>query len=299
MSFLRSLVLATIVSGLAACSTTQTTSGQAYLRNFPQKPNQSELMKLAGTPPERVWVDGEWRQAPQSGAKPPTFEDRLRQVAAVEPLLRFPARIGLARVEGGRLTGLPADEAVEWTKLGEKLGPQFGSLVPISPLIVEMVATAPVEDTGYQSGYGYNWQPNVAGSTSQVVNAIRLGAARQHVDAVLIYEVEVRSEEEDNVLSWANFTIIGAMVLPGYEIQSDAVASALLIDVRNGYPYGHATANAEDSSMASAVMTDNVRKDLSKNARAKAVTNLVADVETLTRKLKTELASLPPVVAAK
>ena len=302
MSFLRSASLAvSIVCGLvvSGCNTVQTTSGKQYLSNFPTKPDQSQLMEVAGPRGERVYKDGQWVELQRPNVNPPTFEDKLRQVASVEPLLRFPARIGLARVETSHLTAIPNDEAAIWQKMGEKLGTDYGSLVPISPMIVEMVSSAPVEDTGYQSGYGYNWTPSGSGPLGQVVSAIRLGAARQHVDAVLIYEVAVRTDEDDNLLSWANFTIIGAAILPGYEIQSDAVANALLIDVRNAYPYGHTTATAEDSSMAPAMMTRRVRRNVDETARLNAVSNLAKDVEGLTRQLKAELNKLPPVIASK
>jgi len=84
------------------------------------------------------------------GAIPPAtrvssdIDQRVREVANVEPILRFPARIGLARIgiENSRPTLIPppAEEAKAWVDLAEDLGPEYGEFVPISPLIAAMLA---------------------------------------------------------------------------------------------------------------------------------------------------------------
>jgi hypothetical protein len=94
---------------LAGCShTSQTTSGTAYIAPLPQ---------IA------VSDNG--------------FEAKLRATASVDPLLRFPARIGLARIErnGCRSTLVPppAEEGRAWLAVAQTLGPDYGEFVPISP----------------------------------------------------------------------------------------------------------------------------------------------------------------------
>ncbi|NNG04813.1 MAG: hypothetical protein HKM95_12030, partial [Inquilinus sp.] len=53
--------------------------------------------------------------------------DPVREIASIEPLLQFPARIGVARVELGDLVPVPRAEAVAWAEAAERLGPTFGT----------------------------------------------------------------------------------------------------------------------------------------------------------------------------
>ena len=82
---MRYLFLTFALLMLNACgNTVQTTSGRDYLAAY---------VEPAGGP---------------DGAKSVAVTDEIvRKAAGVEPILRFPARLGLARMEGGRLTGIP------------------------------------------------------------------------------------------------------------------------------------------------------------------------------------------------
>ena len=93
----------------AACGNyVQTTSGTRYLEGY-------------GT-------DG--AAATDSGAAPPaiyagpagTVDAEIAAAASVEPQLRFPARIGLARIDRGGLVPVPATEAAAWQGLAGRLG---------------------------------------------------------------------------------------------------------------------------------------------------------------------------------
>jgi len=127
-----------------------------------------------------------------------TINADIRSIAAVEPNLQFPARIGLARIERGRLISVPTDEAEDWQILIERLGPSFGEFVPVSPLIAAMVDTSRKSDTHSRA----------------VVDNIRRGSARQHLDYVLIYEVTDVADQNSNVLRIADLSILGLFVLP-------------------------------------------------------------------------------------
>ena len=95
---------------LSACEHyTQTTSGADYLARY----------DASYTPLEGGGSD---------------VDADVRRIAAVEPDIRFPARIGLARIEHGSLIGVPADEGYIWQALAEDLDPRFGEFVPVSPL---------------------------------------------------------------------------------------------------------------------------------------------------------------------
>src|SRR5262245_15770727 len=105
-----------LIGILAGCeSYTQTTSGKDYLAKYPI-----------------------------ANAEPATeIDNRVRAAADVEPLLRFPARIGLARIggENGHAgLGVPSpEEAKAWSEAAQRLGPKFGEFVPVSPLIAAML----------------------------------------------------------------------------------------------------------------------------------------------------------------
>ena len=215
---------------------------------------------------------------PRSGLVEETDIDRqVRDVAAVEPTLRFPARIGLARIHEGALSAIPAAEAEAWIEAERRLGPEYGTFVPINRLVAEMVAPRSI-------GPGPG-NPRLR----QVVEKIRLGAARQHVDAVLIYETHYITDATDNLLSVADFTIVGAFLLPGQSIDATAFASALLVDVRNGYPYGTANVAIDEDRIATLASVGSVSEELGRDAGTAAAIELVDDVEQMFIALKQEL----------
>jgi hypothetical protein len=93
---------------LAACETTsQTTSGRDYLDRYAQQA----------------------REQRQYGADGLAIDSQIREAAAVEPLLHFPARIGIARIAppgptgGPALGGIPENEAKAWSEAAARLGP--------------------------------------------------------------------------------------------------------------------------------------------------------------------------------
>jgi hypothetical protein len=247
---------------LAACSTTtQTTSGGDYLGRY------SNEMRAAGARPNfDMGVNG-----------------RVHDAAAVEPSLHFPARIGLARLAPpansyGRaeLSGIPEAEAKAWSEAATRLGPSFGEFVPISPLVAEMLAP--------------NVQPYSNTSVRDTIEKIRLGAARQHVDAVIIYESEGTANSKSNPLSLGEWTLIGAFILPSQNVKAQGIAQAILIDVRNGYPYGTARTSADDETLSARFSTHEAERDLGEAARLSAVEKLPKEVEQMMRQLRTELA---------
>ncbi len=195
---------------VCGCSRTmQTSSGQQYLSSY--KPA----------------TYGAVRSDEKGGEATPekTIEEKLREVAAVEPTLTFPTSIGLARIENGALTAVPLDELEIWNAAAEKLGAEYGSFVPLSPMVARMVGDQ------YRS-------PSSSRGTDNIVDIIRLGAARQHTHTTLIYEVITKASKQDTILSATNVTIIGGLVVPSKIHETEAVGNGLFIDVMQGYPYG-------------------------------------------------------------
>ncbi|WP_316013056.1 hypothetical protein [Roseobacter sp. HKCCA0434] len=162
--------------------------------------------------------------------------ERITYAAGVEPTLQLPARIGIARIANGRLTTPTAAEAALWQDLADDNPSKIRQAVFISPLLAEFTASSA--------------RAEVPGGSGDVVETIRLGSARQHVDAVLIYEIAARSARDINALSVFDITIIGAAILPSRSVEAVGTANALLLDTVSGYPYGTATASTELSDIS-------------------------------------------------
>lgn len=227
---------------LSACSThLQTTSGTDYINRYQQSPAYSSQSNI---------------------------DMDIMNIAAIEPDIRFPARIGLARIDNGRLASIPGDEADFWYEMVEAEGPRYGEFVPVSPLITGMVAKREKD------------------RVFNVVDDIRRGAARQHLDYVLIYEVSNKYKRRSNGLGLTDATILGLFLIPSRKVKVDSVASAILLDVRNGYPYVTSTTFAEHSSTTTKSRARSKRTKLEDMGRLDAVEKLVIEIEGALEDLK-------------
>jgi len=205
-----------------------------------------------------------------------SIEEQIRKVAAVEPVLTFPARIGVARIENGHLSALPGEEVEAWEKVKKKLGRDFGEFVPLNPLIANMVS----QNVSSQNNTYIN----------DVMNKIRLGAARQHLDAVLIYEVYSQTDRKSNFLAIADLTIIGSFLLPSRAVEAEGFAKAMLIDVVQGYPYGMADVILDKEEVYSTPWRASDREQaLSDSIETKAVIKLSEEVEKMFEQLRWDL----------
>jgi hypothetical protein len=235
MNSLKPVCGALVLIGLAACSATmQTTSGADYLARY------DASHEIANGAPTSV-------------------DEDVRRIAAIEPNLVFPARIGLARIENGSLTAMPADEARIWQDLIDAIGGDYGAFVPVSPLIASMV--------GEPAAPGMN-------RAAAVIANIRRGAARQHLDYVVTYEVGSSQTQKANALALADLTIVGMFVLPSRTVEVEATASALMLDVRTGYPYATLTTHAEKSGVSRVVSEWSTSLDYADTAQERAVAKL-------------------------
>ncbi len=240
----RTVWLAAITFSLAACTTTsQYTSGQDYL---------SRYTDASATP--TVGLSNKTDAA-------------VREIAAIEPDLRFPARIGLARIDRGSLVGIPADEAQSWAAAAETLGTGFGDLIPVSPLVANMVSSQRTKGT-------------------TVVDHIRKGAARQHLDYVITYEVTDTAKSDGNALRLADLTVLGLFVLPSRDLKAEASASAILLDVRNGYPYLTGSTFADKKAISTVVGKGDRKDKLRSAARQVAVSQIANEFASRLKELK-------------
>lgn len=233
MTFKRHLFALSATLTLVGCTTTaQYTSGADYLARY---------------------------QTPTASTQSTEIDASIRQIAAIEPDLRFPARIGLARIERGLLVGVPADEAQSWAAAAETLGTGFGDLIPVSPLVANMVSS----------------QRGKAGV--EAVDHIRKGAARQHLDYVITYEVTDTAASDGNALRLADLTVLGLFVLPSRDLKAEATASAILLDVRNGYPYLTGTTFADKKGISTVVGKGDRKDKLRSAARQVAVAQIAEE----------------------
>jgi hypothetical protein len=268
-----SLTLAAgLVGLLTACANQiQTSSGSRYLEGY-------------GTAAAGTSAPG---ATPRLYAGPAgVVDEEVATAARVEPQLRFPARIGLARIDRQGLMAVPPEEAESWRALAGRLGSGYGEFVPVSPLIAALATPEP-NRLVIKQGLFQDFRLSLA----EVVRQVRLGAARQHLDAVLIYETFGRSEESSNPLAVTKLALIG-FFLPTESVEAEGFAQAVLVDVRNGYTYGTASAVAEKPSHRLTNVSDSgdAHASARREAEAHAVAALTGEVETMVRDLRLALA---------
>lgn len=229
-----------LMAALAACSETiQTTSGGDYIANYEQ------AARIARD--EQALRAIHRKQTGQKGSDRPTLglsrsvrdlNDMVLEAASVEPLLTFPARIGVARISGGRRTTIPPHEAEAWFGLANLMQNEIGELVPINHAVADMASSA----VGLRTRDLNRHQAALA--------KIRLGAARQHLDAVIIYEAFANASSTRSWFSVIDYTLVGSFLVPTHFNEAEAVATAIIMDVRNGYMYATVTATDEATELS-------------------------------------------------
>ncbi len=259
----QSVCLGLVLLLIGCESYTQTTSGSEYLKRYTE---HAEVTDVGGLDPD------------------------IRAAAEVEPILTFPARVAIARIDGGRFSAIPPAEGEAWAAMAKDLGPDWGQFMPISPLIFAL--TAPP-----QSGYGTarpgcRHAGDCLADIQQTVREIRVAAARQHIDVVLIYEVVAQSETKSNPLAFTNLVVLPMFFVPSQDVAAEGSAQAVLLDVRNGYTYGFASTVVEDAAftLATYVGASDVALEITDEAKTAAAIALTEEVGEMARKLRLELA---------
>ena len=186
----------------------QTTSGRAYLAKYKNIANNSTNI---------------------SDSSEQDFQKELIEAASVEPILQFPAKIGITRIHEGYLSAIPPEEIAIFEQYRSQFDKDLGTITPLSLIVSDTV------------GEQYD-------EPAYLMRKIRLTAARQHMDAVLIYETTSQSNRESNLLdNLGDLILIGDYVLPSQKITANGQVSAVLIDVMQAYPYGQVYATTKNS----------------------------------------------------
>ena len=248
---------------VAACGSVQTTSGADYLSSY-----QAVVTEPQPVPQRTAKHTKHGIEVVETQLQTLSTDDLIRHAAAIEPLLKLPARIGLARIEGGRLTAIPAGEAALWQALAQRQA-GLGSFAAIDPFLADYTALTVLPQD----------KRVLRRDATDIITVIRLGAARQHADAVLIYEVGARGHQVDGIDGLAPVRVLGAAPLPAAPIKKEGVARAFLMDVRNGYPYGTASASVDLAPVARSAWSGKPKDALGIEAKTRITEGLIQDVE--------------------
>jgi hypothetical protein len=263
---MRSIVLSLAAAlAVSACGSdiVQTSSGAEYLARY--EPVETKPQPVV----QRLAVRaGSGTEILETTVQTVSTDDLIRHAANIEPLLRLPARIGLARIEAGQLTAIPAGESALWMALAERHA-ALGGFAAIDPFLADYTLRTVLPQD----------QRARRRDASDIVTRIRLGAARQHMDAVLIYEVGSRQRRVKAIEGLAPIRVLGAAPLPAAPIEKEGVARAFLMDVRNGYPYGTASASIDLASLNRPFWSDKPKDTLGIEAKTRITGGLVTEVE--------------------
>lgn len=207
----------------------------------------------------------------QDTTGPRPIDADIARIAAVEPNLHFPARIGVARVVNGALTLPSAAEGEALAALSARHA-GLGEFVQVSPLIAAMITGSSPDGRAQHNGYD---------RPAAIVQNIRMTSARQHLDYVLIYEMGATSRERDTIFALADVTLIGGAMLPTRSIRVAGVGQAIFLDVRTGYPYGTAQAAVDLAGLGRSFGGDRREEHLRDRATDKVFAALVPEVEAM------------------
>ncbi|MCV6595313.1 MAG: hypothetical protein OIF48_20380 [Silicimonas sp.] len=187
-----------------------------------------------------------------------SIDAEIRKLASVEPNLKFPARIGVARIVNGQLSAPSEKERAALTRLLDKHRGK-GEWVPISPLVAGLV-----NETRHD----------------HPVKRMRRAAARQHLDYLLVYELGARGNARRHTpFALADVTIIGGMLLPTRVNSVTGIGAAAFVDTRNGYTYGHSHMTKDLTGLARSWYGDQAERRLREKAVGEIARDLMPEID--------------------
>ena len=184
------------------------------------------------------------------------IDPTIAAIASVEPNLHFPARIGVARIVNDRLTLPTAPEIALFEQA--IAGRTYGTFVPVNPQISDLLRNVPVPTQ-------LNGRPQYVTDVNQLV---RMTAARQHLDYVLIYKVGARGAR---VRSPFGLDDIRGTTIATPDADVTGIVQAVFLDVRNGYPYAALQVDTDLSRVQTNYRLRN-RTDMAQQAAIVALT---------------------------
>lgn len=107
---------------------------------------------------------------------------------------------------------------------------------------------------------------------------LRLAAADQGADALLVVSANAEVERAANALSWTYLALVTALFVPGTTSEALVLSQASLWDVRNGFLYMSAEAEHLEAETAPLALLDD--KELVEKTKRLSLEKLSAEVET-------------------
>jgi hypothetical protein len=85
---------------------------------------------------------------------------------------------------------------------------------------------------------------------------LRLLAARAHADVLVVVDYSRKTEISVNALAALNVFIVPALFLPFRDVKIESAVDAFVVDVRNGYVYGHVALTEAQSKAHQTIYSD-------------------------------------------
>ena len=124
-------------------------------------------------------------------------------------------------------------------------------------------------------------------STPLSMKKLRLLAARGHADVLVVVDYARKTEISVNALAALNVFILPALFLPFRDVKVESAVDAFVVDVRNGYVYGHVALTEQQTKPHQTIYSDDdvMAKDEWNALRAQLSGALVklADAERATK----------------
>lgn len=151
---------------------------------------------------------------------------RLKPAPYSDAVMPAGAKVGIARIEEGRLRAAPFNELRDWASMSLTLDPAQISFAPVSP-----VALARFTPTQFDS--------------SNKIDEIRLAAAEQGMSHVIIYGRE--SDARWNSFGGMALDNTGLTVPAGHRLSPKGKVKALIVGTYSGTIYGTVTSQDDES----------------------------------------------------
>ena len=217
---------------------------------------------------------GLFRKADQRAAIEQSLTDEtIAKMLDVKVTARLPGSVALAKLTsecGGfqpRLETVDAEELAGWVE-AVKGQASIRDVRPISQLVV--------------------------GGGKLTIHALRVAAARQDCELLLVYLRADASVDNFNDAAALYWTGVGLLIVPGNVIEHKTVCQAVLIDCRTGMILGTATGSSQAKRVCPAAFVDNRMVELARETPPKALADLQASfAATLGRVVTAALARRP------
>lgn len=178
---------------------------------------------------------------------------------AAAPVASFPVRLAVASLSGGserqRASGRPWQGG--------------GSSPELAAELTAIQALPQVADVAVLS--------QLALSPCDTMECVRQAAEDLQADIVLAWTLDTRSEIDDHDIGPFGLFTLG--FAPNQEAIATVTASAVFIDVHSGFLYGVAEASAQRSKLGNSHNTDDLARDVVKDASASAIKAVQPELE--------------------